>query len=229
MRPTRALVDIVLALASFVVVGVAVSWLSALVPVGLRLPLMVVSQGLVVLVVTGLLLAWRNQRWRDIGLVPPMVRDGGRAVLAFVICLGLNIVLVYALHWVFPDTVAAHSQQLEVIARQLSYGIPLPALIAVLALVGVYEELFARGLLLQRCRSLAGGTWIPVTVSSVLFGLGHLYQGWVGVAQTTLIGIVLAVLTLRWKTLWPAILAHALLDTASIALIRSMGGGGTSV
>ncbi len=229
MRPTRALVDIVLALTSFVVVGVAVSWLSAFVPAGIRLPLMVVSQGIVVLAVTGLLLAWRDQRWRDIGLVPPMVRDVGRAVIAFAVCMGLNLVLIYALHWAFPDTVAAHSQQLEIIARQLSYSIPFPALIAVLALVGVYEELFARGLLLQRCRSLAGGTWIPVMVSSVLFGLGHLYQGWIGVAQTTLIGIVLAVLTLRWRTLWPAILAHALLDTASIALIRSMGGGGTSV
>lgn len=229
MRPGRALVDIVIALAAFVATGVTVSWLSAFVPAGLRLPVMVVSQGLVVLLVMGLLLAWRGQRWGDIGLIAPSVRDGGRAALAFAVCLGLNILLMYVLHGAFPDTVAAHSQQLEIIARQLSYRIPFPVLVAVLALVGVYEELLARGLLLQRCRSLAGGTWIPVVVSSGLFGLGHLYQGWVGVAQTTLIGIVLAVATLRWRSLWPAILAHVLLDTVSIVLVRSLQAGGAGV
>ncbi|MGA8260922.1 MAG: CPBP family intramembrane glutamic endopeptidase [Arenicellales bacterium] len=225
MRRVGALADIVAALALFVLVGATMSRLSVFLPEALRMPVVVVSQGLAVLVGMALLFAWRAQRWSDIALVGLRARDGLRALLAFAACLVVNLLFTYALHGAFPHTVEAHSQQLESIARQLSYGVSLPGLLLVIGFVGVYEELFARGLLLQRCRVLMGGSWGPVLVSSVLFGLGHLYQGWVGVGQTTLIGLVLAVLTLRWKTLWPAILAHAMLDTASILALRSLGGG----
>lgn len=225
MRTPRALVDILAALASFAVIGVALSWLSGYVPDSARLPAVVAGQGVATLAVIRLLLAWRGQRWPDIGLVRPDGRDWRRAGSAFGACLGVNILFIYALYAVLPGTVEQHSQQLGSIARQLAGGISLAGLVIVLAFVGVYEEVFARGFLLRRCRTLLGGSTGPVVISSVLFGLGHLYQGWIGVGQTTLIGLVLAILTLRWGSLWPAIIAHGLLDIVSVFLMRMMGGG----
>jgi membrane protease YdiL (CAAX protease family) len=66
------------------------------------------------------------------------------------------------------------------------------------------------------------GVWAPVLVSSVLFGLGHVYQGWIGVAQTTVIGAIFAIFTVRWATLWPAIMAHAALNTLSVAALTGV-------
>lgn len=226
MTRRSAFTDIVAALALFVLIGVTMSWLSLYVPEQLRMPVIVVSQGAMVLAGMGLLLAWRGQRWSDIGLKVPRARDGARAALAFAACLGTNLALTFVLREAFPNTVETHSQELQAIARQLSDGVSLPGLVAVLGFVGVYEELLARGLLLRRCLVLMGGVWGPVLVSSILFGLGHLYQGWVGVCQTTVIGLVLAILTLRWRTLWPAIIAHAMLDIFSVLAIQNMTTGG---
>jgi membrane protease YdiL (CAAX protease family) len=96
------------------------------------------------------------------------------------------------------------------------------AVAATMFLVGAYEELSARGFLLARCRAALGGVWPPVLLSSLVFGLGHLYQGVLGVLQTAVIGVILALYTVHWGTLWPAIIAHALLNTLSIAALEGM-------
>lgn len=221
MRLSRASFDVAAALGLFVLSSVLAASAASYLPGSFRLPVVVVLQGVLVIAVTGGLLAWRGQRWRAIGLVPPVAGDGPRSLLAYAACLSVNLVFIYILYGVFPEIVEAHSERLAFFARQLSGGLPFPLLVVVLGFVGVYEEIFARGLLLARCRTLFSGTWTPVLISSLLFGLGHLYQGWIGVGQTTLIGIVLALLVIRWGTLWPAIIAHALLDVSSILFMQA--------
>jgi len=222
MPAHKALVDIVAALALFLLTAVAAAYVSAMAPAAIRVPAVIVSQGVLLLLVVAVLLAWRGQNWQHIGLAAPQWRDLLRGVAAFAACLGLNMALVYGLHGFSAELVEAHGERLGMIARELTGGLSLAGLVGVLGFVGVYEEVFARGLLLSRCRALFGGAWLPVLASSLLFGLGHLYQGWLGVAQTTLIGLVLAVFTLRWRTLWPAIVAHALLDIVSVVAMRGM-------
>ncbi|MDZ7670563.1 MAG: type II CAAX endopeptidase family protein [Gammaproteobacteria bacterium] len=221
MKPFNALVDIGAALALFVLSSVIAGSAAAYLPEAFRLTVVVVVQGLLLIAVVGVLLAWRGQRWRVIGLVTPVLGDGPRALLAYGACLGVNLVFIYTLYAMFPSIVEAHTERLGFIVQQLSAGLPFPLLVVVLGFVGIYEEIFARGLLLARCRALLSGTWAPVLVSSLLFGLGHLYQGWIGVGQTTLIGIVLALVVIRWGTLWPAIIAHALLDVSSILFMEA--------
>ncbi len=70
------------------------------------------------------------------------------------------------------------------------------------------------------CR--CNGVWAPVVVSSVLFALGHVYQGWVGVSQTTLTGAIFAASRMPWTTLWPAIMTHAALNTFSVLAMTDM-------
>jgi len=224
LKYSEPLTDIVIALALFLLAGLAVASMSWLLPAPWRLPSMIVFQALLALAVTGAIQAWRRRGWADIGLVAPGPRDLPRGMLAFAACLGANMLLVYVLIGAVPETVEDHTKNLGFIARQIAGGLPLPGLVALLILVGLYEEVFARGLLLDRCRTLFTGTWQPVLVSSVLFGLGHLYQGWLGVLQTTLIGVVLALFAIRWGSLWPVIIAHALLNISSIMLMESGAG-----
>lgn len=219
MTARHALVDVLVALALFLLVGLLLAVWSSTLPAVWRFPVTIVSQGVLLLAAVALILGWRRQPWSCIWLLAPKAQDLGRGALAFGACLGLNVVLVHVLHDTVPAVVESHTEQLGAIARRLSEGLSLGPLIVMLCFVGIYEELFARGLLLSRCQALLGGFWAPVIVSSVLFGLGHLYQGWIGVGQTTLVGLVLAVATLRWGSIWPAIIAHALLDISSVLLM----------
>jgi membrane protease YdiL (CAAX protease family) len=95
-----------------------------------------------------------------------------------------------------------------------------PASILPIALfVAVYEEIGFRGFLLSRVVALAGPT-TGIVATSVLFGVLHApTQGWLGVAQTTCVGAVLATLTLRRRSLWPAIACHATIDTLALAIL----------
>ena len=83
-----------------------------------------------------------------------------------------------------------------------------------------------RGFFLGRLRILfsTGQSWmgdaLSVIISSVIFGLGHLYQGWFGVMKTTVAGICLAILVLLTKSVWPAMIAHAGIDTATIVMLH---------
>lgn len=101
----------------------------------------------------------------------------------------------------------------------------IPPLIAVLfaLFVGIHEEVLFRGFILSRLRALTGSTVAAVITSSIVFGLLHGYQGAVGVVQTTTVGLVLATLAARFRTIWPAILAHGLFDTITLVLLPLLG------
>jgi len=79
---------------------------------------------------------------------------------------------------------------------------------------GVCEEILYRGLLLATLVSLVG-TWPAVAITSLIFGLGHAYQGISGIAKTGLAGLVLALLTVFSGSLFIAIVLHAVGDLAS--------------
>jgi membrane protease YdiL (CAAX protease family) len=218
----QAWTDLVLAVALVGVAALLVAAVVALLPGHLHLPVLILSQGLLILGGLTLLLAYRGQRWSDVGLKTFRRVDIRLAVLAMLSCFGANMVLTGTVFSLQPGEVNEHTQLLERIALQLGAGIPFPGIAALMFFVGVYEELAARGFLLARARSALGGTWGPVVLSSLLFGLGHVYQGWIGVAQTFVIGVILAGLTVRWGTLWPAILAHASLNTLSLLIARQL-------
>lgn len=90
------------------------------------------------------------------------------------------------------------------------------ALLSVTA--GACEELAFRGYAIPM---LAPALGLPgaVVVTSLVFGVVHGYQGPLGVLRTGVMGAVLAGGFLAAGSLWPAVLAHALIDLiAGIAL-----------
>lgn len=76
---------------------------------------------------------------------------------------------------------------------------------------GVWEELLYRGFLIWFLAPY-GGLVAAALLSSLIFGLGHAYQGWRGVANTFLLGLVFAGFYLATKSLWWVMAAHAAVD-----------------
>jgi membrane protease YdiL (CAAX protease family) len=218
----RAWLEILLVPLLFGFSGAAVALLAQAFPGQLPLPVLLLLQAAVVLAGLTLLLVRAGQRWRDVGLQALSAWDLLRALAVLAACVAANLLLTLLIYLAAPGDTETHLQQLQGIAARLAGGVPMTVVAATMFLVGVYEELSARGFLLARCRTALGGIWAPVLLSSLLFGLGHLYQGWIGVLQTTVIGVVLALYTVHWGTLWPAILAHAALNTLSIAALEGM-------
>ena len=65
---------------------------------------------------------------------------------------------------------------------------------------------------------------VAIAISSVVFGLGHIYQGWMGVILTSLLGAGLGVLTWRHRSIWPSVFAHGFIDATSFLAAAAMAG-----
>lgn len=76
---------------------------------------------------------------------------------------------------------------------------------------GVCEELAYRGFALTTLAVLTGTGW-AVLATSVVFGVLHAYQGWLGVVRTASLGGVLAVGFVASGSLWAPMAAHVILD-----------------
>jgi membrane protease YdiL (CAAX protease family) len=76
---------------------------------------------------------------------------------------------------------------------------------------GVWEELFYRGFLMWFFTPVAG---VPgaIAITAVIFGAGHAYQGWKGVARTTAVGALFAAGYVATGSLWWLMILHAAID-----------------
>lgn len=90
--------------------------------------------------------------------------------------------------------------------------------VAVCLTVGVCEEVLYRGFMAAWLSDLGLNSTAVLILGSVFFGLAHLYQGWAGVAATTLMGAWFHVLYVASGALWIPMIAHALLDLRVLAL-----------
>lgn len=61
--------------------------------------------------------------------------------------------------------------------------------------------------------------WVGVFLSSVMFGLAHATQGWLGVLLTGLLGLGLGMIQVIRRSLPEAILAHGFFDASTFLLI----------
>jgi uncharacterized protein len=92
---------------------------------------------------------------------------------------------------------------------------------AVAVAAGVGEELVFRGALPMLGIGLLGlAPLVAFALSTLIFGLAHLYQGVAGIVATTALGAVLAALTVLTQSLLPAIVLHVLVDVRALLLTR---------
>ena len=84
------------------------------------------------------------------------------------------------------------------------------------------EEFLFRGYLLTQLHDWLHSLLWAWVVSSVAFGLAHFYQGWSGMIRAGLLGALLAYPVVRWGSLYPAMLAHWMIDTVALLWLGSL-------
>ena len=77
---------------------------------------------------------------------------------------------------------------------------------------GVCEEFLYRGFALAAIIRAGSPVWAAVVISSILFGLAHIYQGRRGSVSTTLLGALFGAARIVYHSLVPVILWHSAVD-----------------
>ena len=114
------------------------------------------------------------------------------------------------------------TEALGAIAGQGSIAEFIPALIVAAA----FEEVAFRGFLVPRVRALTGSWPAAIVAVSVVFGLGHVYEGPLAAVQTAFLGMYFsAMLLLRRRLLGPTV-AHAAFNTAMLLFVQLLMASG---
>ena len=160
------------------------------------------SAGLWVDVVVILALAWLE--WRAIGGRLLELRVSFRAVL-----FGI---LAVAAGWCSWRVLASLASDGHGGPWRLDSTGDFPGAVLLALSAGVCEEIVFRGFLLTRLRELTGRTVVPLLATSVAFGLVHVYVSGLLALWSGAFGLILGIVTLGSRNLFPAILAHVAWD-----------------
>ncbi|MFD1206283.1 CPBP family intramembrane glutamic endopeptidase [Sporosarcina contaminans] len=175
-----------------------------------------------------LLVAFTELTLTDIGLSIPSLNTEllGPFVTYFAFAIGLLYacgILYYSIGYHVSGKI--RKKLAEVRAKQMgesSYSDILPVTRiekkvwnAVSLTAGVTEEIIYRGFLLFAFTYLfpTMSIWIIIIICSLLFGLGHTYQGFIkGVLRTTIFGVIFSILFIGMGSIIPLIILHFLID-----------------
>jgi len=100
----------------------------------------------------------------------------------------------------------------------------LPAAIFAMLVAGFGEETVFRGFMFERLGKLFGaGRAAKISIillTSAWFALSHYFnQGWTGVEQAAITGLVFGSIFAATKTIWMIMVAHAFFDLTALAMI----------
>lgn len=124
--------------------------------------------------------------------------------------------LVALMQYIAPKVVERYTELMEI----AGLGVTVPAIIASVILAPIGEELLCRGIILHYGRKVTQGManrrlafWIANTIQAFFFGVihGNLLQG----SYAFLIGLILGWMCERYKSLYPAILGHFMVNFLS--------------
>ncbi|HET6588118.1 MAG TPA: CPBP family intramembrane glutamic endopeptidase [Oleiagrimonas sp.] len=105
----------------------------------------------------------------------------------------------------------AVQQDVTMMGLHVSLGMRVTLAVLVVCVAPLVEELIFRGVLLSGLMSRMKAGW-AVALSALIFGCVHLPDfkfAWYAIPALVLLGVVLALLRLRTRSLWPAMAAHA--------------------
>jgi len=134
------------------------------------------------------------------------------------IAVAIPVALVGALAGIVNHEATQRTEALGMIAAQGSVSEFIPAVIAAAA----FEEVAFRGFLVPRLRALTGSWPLAIAVVSIVFGLGHVYEGALAVAQTAFLGVYFSAMLLLRRRLLGPIAAHAAFNIAMLLAVRAL-------
>ena len=165
-------------------------------------------------VITAVLLGWWLLMGRGAGEIGLHVQVAGWQWLA--VGLSLLVTAIFALYYHRvagrPDDLAKVRGELGDLALMVPHDAAELRRFGWLSITaGVCEEILYRGLLMTALTAIIG-LWPAVFASSLVFGIGHAYQGALGVLRTGAVGLVLALVVVLTGSLPAAMLMHAVID-----------------
>jgi membrane protease YdiL (CAAX protease family) len=175
---------------------------------------------LLLLAFTSLSLWLRGLSWRDVGL--RRSRAWWKVALQAVLAALLIAIVVNLVTAPFVDRLASGSANNSRFNNIRGNFVALLGWLSVVWTLAAFgEEMIFRGYLINRIADLVGRTrtgWvISLFGSSLIFGLGHGYQGLAGIINTATIGLLLGTLYLVDKrNLWVNIICHGVIDSISL-------------
>jgi membrane protease YdiL (CAAX protease family) len=159
---------------------------------------------------------WRNKETlRRIGwTLQSLPKEAGWGLVLF-------FPIFYSANWLES---ALHSAGLSAPSKLPSFLVATGHFRMVLAVilvivVAIVEETVFRGYLILRLKTVTRRPWAAVLLSSVVFSIGHGYEGMAGVISVFCLGVVFAVIYLWRKSLIAPIIIHFLIDFSSIVLV----------
>jgi uncharacterized protein len=171
-----------------------------------------VARGVVVTVlVIGL---WRltARPFGALGLDVPVSPLGLYGLVAVgIVALMMALQIVFFARLVKPTRIEKLRAQLPLMKILPRNSSELGVFLLVAIMAGIWEELLYRGFLIWFLTPYAT-LWGAVALSTAVFGLGHIYQGWQGVPRSGAIGLLFAIGFVATGSLWWLIAAHALID-----------------
>jgi uncharacterized protein len=163
-----------------------------------------------------LFFVWRNaEPFRAIGWTSQFwVRQIGLGVLLFPLMF-LSAMLVAWLLMGMGFSSPNSALRSALLVRSWSQ-VPLAVLMVVV--VAVTEETIFRGYLLLRLKALGGSEFFAVVLSTLIFTMGHSYQGVAGLGAVALMGVVFALIYLRTGSLVAPVVMHFLQDFLGVVV-----------
>jgi membrane protease YdiL (CAAX protease family) len=173
--------------------------------------------------------------WRPGWLVLPLgivysigIRLAAGAVIfaVLVVLIGSRVVEPTAAHD-YIRSEQPHVQQLVDVSAMQHNPAYFWLIVTVVSFVvaGLREEMWRSGTLAAmralwpRAFSSIRGQMVAVALIAVLFGAAHLQLGVLGAILAGLLGLFLGVIIIVHRSIWPAVIAHGLLDATTFALI----------
>ncbi len=139
--------------------------------------------------------SWRDF-WRDVGV----------AALFWLVVVG--VLFVFSISLKFSGVEAA-----KILLPETAKELALFVMLACVA--GFCEEVIFRGYLQRQFTAWTGNVEAGVVLQAIVFGGGHIYQGWKGVLVITIYGAMFGALAVMRNSLRPGIMQHMAQDSFS--------------
>ena len=172
---------------------------------------------LVIICVT-FLLRLSKEKYLDIGFI----KDSLFKQIKYGIVFGIVIFIVDT--FVISPVLNALLSETSVQGIEMSKLFDNTSYLLIFLFIGIFKGGFSEELwrifVLTRFEKMFGktGLIIALILSSIIFGIGHLYQGLSGLISISIIGLMYALVYLRKRSALEAVLAHSTENTISIIL-----------
>jgi len=161
--------------------------------------------------------------------LPQLGLSGGRLSSVFLLTF-IGAALIALGHWMNLRRMAGSNhpaaEKLRAMAERLfPQSTTETIFFTLLALTaGICEEFIFRGFVVAALFGAGLSNWAAVIVSSLMFGLAHLYQGRGGSVGTGILGVLFASVRIAYGSIFPVVIWHGVLDVvAGIAGARYFG------